>query len=497
MLVVPIISKLKQHSHPFITIGLILINCLVYFYIQGDEDSFEIAAYEYYNTSGLMNMEVRAYEQYLLSNGNIGGLPDPVTINTNQDLRIQLYFQMRGDDDFVTSLLNFELIKITDTHFLSWQKLRKNYEEKLALVISNSYGYTPSKATLLTAFTSMFLHGGFMHLLGNMVFLWLVGSMVEAITNRAAYLFGYLLTGILAAWSYGFIYSTCTTPLVGASGAISGIMGAYCVLYGLSKVKVFISLGFYFNTLRLPAIALLPFWLAKELYSVQTIGDISNVAYIAHFGGLLAGATLAFSLIKIQGPINIEDQEETMLTMNADLEKGVQYMAELELDKAREVFNRLLTDDPKNIEVLEKLFETESLGPNPASLHRTANSYLKHLANTAEHNYKRLLDTYIRYAQLCRNDLQLSPVLLLTMLILFCKKGEIKEATAIASTLVKKHSDSPKLPRALLHLSIAADKNNMPKVGSNCRTLLQRKFPQSSEYARAMEVHNSTSDSTP
>lgn len=488
MLVIPITSKLKEHKRPLITIALIALNCFVYFFLQGDENEQELAAYEYYDSSGLMNMEIRAYEQYLLTTSQIGSLPDPVQVNSDPDTRLMFYIEMRSNEEFITRLRNDEIIKAHDAHFLEWKKLRTTYEEKIDRIFSHRFGYIPSKGGLLTAFTCTFLHADFMHLFGNMVFLWLIGCMVETVISRRAYLSGYLLTGVLATLTYGFINSASTGPLVGASGAISGIMGAYCVLYGTRKIKVFVTTGFYFNNFRLPAIVLLPFWLGKELYQFVTMGDVSNVAFMAHFGGMAAGAVLAFVHVRIKGPITLEDLEEQVGSLNRDLEEGVRYMAELEVGKAREIFNRLLITHPDNHDVLEKLFEVEKLDPRPSSLHPTAARYLALMVKNVEFEYNRLLDTFNRYIELSSKDLRLPPNLLFSLLIIFCKKGDLNEAIAVVSTLIKKHGAHPKTPRALLHLAIAGDKNKMIKVRNNCYTLLQRKFPNSPEYARACEI---------
>ncbi|MDH4318835.1 MAG: rhomboid family intramembrane serine protease, partial [Desulfobulbaceae bacterium] len=292
----------------------------------------------------------------------------------------------------------------------------------------------------------------------------------------------------LAALTYGFINSSSTGPLVGASGAISGIMGAYCVLYGTRKIKVFITTGFYFNNFRLPAIVLLPFWLGKELYQFVTMGDVSNVAFMAHFGGMAAGATLAFIHTRIKRPLIFDDLEEQTGSLQRDLEEGVRYMAELNSGKAREIFNRLLISHPDNHDILEKLFEVEKLDPRPSSLHPTTARYLALMVKNVEFEYDRLLDTFNRYIELSSKDLRLPPNLLFSLLTIFCKKGDLNEAIAVVSTLVKKHETHPKTPRALLHLAVAGDKNKMVKVKDNCYKLLQRKFPNSPEYARAGEI---------
>ena len=143
--------------------------------------------------------------------------------------------------------------------------------------------------------TSMFLHGSWMHLLGNMWFLWLFGNNVEDSMTRARFLAFYLLTGFGAAFAQIFANPTSEIPMVGASGAISGIMGAYLVLFPRVRVYTLLPLGFFMTTIELPAWAMLIYW--AFLQFVGGLGSIfaeqgGGVAFWAHLGGFVAGVVL-------------------------------------------------------------------------------------------------------------------------------------------------------------------------------------------------------------
>ena len=114
---------------------------------------------------------------------------------------------------------------------------------------SLQYGFIPNQKSLLTSFTYMFMHGSTGHLLGNMIFLWIVGCMLEMGLGRLQYTVLYIIGGLFAVWLFWLIYMNSTIPLVGASGAIAGLMGAFAMLFGKRRVKIFFSLGFYFNYL--------------------------------------------------------------------------------------------------------------------------------------------------------------------------------------------------------------------------------------------------------
>ncbi len=143
-------------------------------------------------------------------------------------------------------------------------------------------------------FTSMFMHGSWMHLLGNMWFLWLFGNNVEDSTSRPRFLAFYLLSGLAAALAQVVAGPSSPIPMVGASGAISGVMGGYLVLYPRVRVFTLVPLGFIMTTVALPAWAMLIYWLF-----IQVVGGFfsagsgtGGVAFWAHAGGFVAGVVL-------------------------------------------------------------------------------------------------------------------------------------------------------------------------------------------------------------
>jgi membrane associated rhomboid family serine protease len=142
-------------------------------------------------------------------------------------------------------------------------------------------------------FTAMFLHGSWMHLLGNMWFLWVFGNNVEDSMGHARYLVLYLICGVAAALAQVAAKPDSIVPMVGASGAIGGVMGAYLVLYPRVKVYNLVFVGFYATTVALPAWVMLGYWmLLQVLGGAVTQAEGAGVAYAAHVGGFAAGALL-------------------------------------------------------------------------------------------------------------------------------------------------------------------------------------------------------------
>jgi membrane associated rhomboid family serine protease len=142
--------------------------------------------------------------------------------------------------------------------------------------------------------TSMFLHGSWMHLLGNMWFLWIFGNNVEDAMGRLRFLVFYLVCGLAAALGQVLTNPSSAIPMVGASGAISGVMGGYLVLYPNVRVFTFLPLGFFITSVALPAWVMLGYWFLIQFVSglVAFGGEIGGVAFWAHIGGFAAGVVL-------------------------------------------------------------------------------------------------------------------------------------------------------------------------------------------------------------
>jgi len=145
-----------------------------------------------------------------------------------------------------------------------------------------------------TVLTSMFLHGGWMHIIGNMWFLWIFGDNVEDSMGHGRFAVFYLLCGLAAALLQMFANPASAAPMVGASGAIGGVMGAYVLLYPRVSVHMFIFLGFFMTTVAVPAIFMLGYWFLMQLLGGMGSlgGSGGGVAFWAHVGGFVAGAVL-------------------------------------------------------------------------------------------------------------------------------------------------------------------------------------------------------------
>lgn len=163
-----------------------------------------------------------------------------------------------------------------------------------------TYGAIPAKiltgTSLYTLFTSMFMHGGFLHILGNMLYLWIFGDNVEDTLGKFWFIIMYLLSGLVGSFAHILVSPNSGIPMIGASGAVSGVLGCYIMLYPKARVLALVPIIFFIRIIMLPAYIFLGFWIFLQMiYGVGTIGGSGGVAYFAHIGGFAVG--IIFGLI--------------------------------------------------------------------------------------------------------------------------------------------------------------------------------------------------------
>ena len=198
-------------------------------------------------------------------------------------------------------IISWFVIFLCITVFLFQESLNYHDQKKLFL----SYGMIPSVLfghnelsnnlekipAILTVFTSMFMHGGWMHLIGNIGYLYIFGDNIEDCMGRLKFIIFYLTCGSVAALSQCLIDINSSTPMIGASGAISGILGGYLLLYPKANVKVFFWFIIFVKTFNIPALYVLGAWILIQFFSFDSSAS-DGVAYAAHIGGFVAGILL-------------------------------------------------------------------------------------------------------------------------------------------------------------------------------------------------------------
>ena len=205
-----------------------------------------------------------------------------------------------GDDNIQgagVAYINILLVIINTIVFI----FEATMDQNALQAFINQWGVIPAEILAgnrwITLLTGMFLHGGWLHLIGNMLFLWIFGDNVEDILGHIPYLIFYLLGGLAAAFAHIFFNATSSIPSLGASGAIAAVMGAYIVMFPHARVRALIFLGIFATITRVSAILFLGIWFVTQLFNgVASLGadtaQTSGVAVWAHVGGFVFGAII-------------------------------------------------------------------------------------------------------------------------------------------------------------------------------------------------------------
>jgi len=480
MLILPVVTKTDQKKIPYACLALILLNIIVFFFFQAGDNEIRKQAYDYYHSSGLINLELKAYKDYLRTDGNI---VDEEMLEDPQELS-QLTSRMFADEKFNKLLLENRIIRPRSPDFNQWREKRGRFEEIKQQAVIYAFGYSPQQRNYIGLFTCMFLHGGVMHLVGNMVFLWLVGAILEQAVGYRRFLVLYIFSGICASELFGLVYPLSPGPLIGASGAIAGLMGSYGVIFGLRKIRVFYSLGFYFNYATIPAISLFPVWLGKEFLQLYT-NQGSNVAYMAHIGGLVSGILIGvgYKLVGEQLVDALFEQEEETDKLEKLLESGMGKLTELDLVNARKDFDQILAIEPGNKIALRQLFEIDKTSPQSDLFHQSTSRLLHSLKNENSEDYLNIFEEYRRITGKPRVTIEI----LEQITHLYLTAHDYPKASPCISAILKRTPDNSKLPGFILALAQGYRKTNKTTEADKCYRLLAARWATTREGLAAAE----------
>ncbi|RJQ74174.1 MAG: rhomboid family intramembrane serine protease [Desulfobacteraceae bacterium] len=486
MIAIPLTKNFSWRNPPLITIGLILINCFIFVVFQYNDDRHQNEANKFYFASGLFNLEKEFYQIYFAEQKRaIIEKEDPDTKYNEQEKQVLAFRQINGETGFLEQLNSGRVISETDPRMERWRQLRSEFNARLNKVIAFKYGFRPAYAQLFTSITCMFLHAGWAHLIGNMIFLWLIGCLIEYGCRHITLPIIYLLGGMAGTGLFWLLNPSSTGPLVGASGAIAGIMGAFTVFYGFKKVRIFLSLGFYFNYLTFSAIWLLPLWAANELLQML-FNSNSPVAYAAHLGGLGFGAVLAYGARRLPGCLD-EDAFAAVVEDKAAplLECALAHIGALRFNEARPLLEEILQHEPDNLAARQHLYTIDRQNPAEPQYHQTTSNLLTLLCRQAEH-FEKACAVFRDYLKTAKPP-KLSADQYIRISQCFVATGNCSEAQRILFSLIKKAPHIAGLPTALFKLSQGFQNDGRKIERIRCLKLLQQHFPMSSEARAAFE----------
>ncbi len=260
--------------------------------------------------------------------------------NQNRDVEDSFDAQMRMQDD--ESKLQEQLNSLTE-----------QYVQLISSSVIDKYAFVPAHPTALSYLTANFMHGGWLHLIGNMWFLWLAGFVLEDAWGRPLFSVFYLIAGAAALQMHAWTNAGSMVPTIGASGAVAALMGAFLVRFPKMKIEMLWLLGFFRSyRFKAPAYALLPLWLLMEVFYGALFGSSSSVAHWAHVGGFVFGALAALAIQHsgLEQKANKGIEEELTLTSDTEIQEASDLIDQKQFEPAISRLLAYVQAHPKSVD---------------------------------------------------------------------------------------------------------------------------------------------------
>lgn len=466
----PLDQKPDWRNPPLVTLILVIANVMIFYIVQFNDHENEYQAYRYYDESGLAQIELKYYLKYRKADHAVISHPD-----------LPAEEQMQSNADFQLRLQNDEIIQPNDPLYPQWKQKQRHFIALLDKSATHRYSLNPSAPSLITLFSNIFLHADNQHLWGNMIMLLLLGLGVEVLVGRLWFLAGYLFCGVCGDFLYIALYHNDYATGLGASGAISGILGMAAMIYGMRRIHFFYFLFVYFDYVRARAIWIIPMYIAFE--TIRAVVFSSNINVAAHVGGFIGGVVFIALLRLLPNTLNRDalDKNQRQFDYDQQYAQAVQLATSMHIDEAKTQFLALQQNYPDDINVLQQLFALSRYNPASEEYHQYAQRLLK-LPGTDRATVDAIYETYRQYASSAKPKPRWSPELLCSLAMKFAAHKKLQDAEKITAYLLKAAADCKGTPAVLLALSkyyngVDADKNRQYR-----QTLLQR-YPDSQEAA--------------
>lgn len=457
MLILPLDRKPTRENFPAVTLLLALANILVFAFFQYGDQRIEQQAAERYIESGILAEEWHWFTDWAKFTEGLAFEPEVVNQRfgeVGEDAhgdRIRLML-IESEPDFVRAVEDGIVVDPASDAFHQWQSMREQLAADRAESFTRRYMLRYDEINPASALTHMFMHGGPAHLIGNMLFLVLLGLLLEIALGRVQFLGLYVICGLGAALASVGLNWGADSGGIGASGAIAGLMGLFAVVYGKRKVRFFYWAFVYFDYVRAPALVLLPLWLGWEILA-YLISDGGNIAYEAHIGGLISGALLGLLVVRT-GRFNEEfiKSEGQLHEDRKVLARAETALESLDPVAAKRLLRPLLSRHEHDLQLLRLYFAACCLRKNDPDLHGAAGRILKLPGATPEER-ELIVDSFQRYRMATDNRIKLTTTLAVHLAEVLARAGDTESARWLIDRLHRAHKPIPGLEQACLSLA--------------------------------------------
>lgn len=445
---IPLESRPSWRNPPWVTVLLILANMLVFWGPQRAEESARARAAQFYLQSSLPTLELPAFVEWLQEKRSPNAAAARRLLARGQ--LEPLLEALQQDRAFLRRLHADSVIRPAHPQYAAWKRDRQQYESRLPAPFTARWSQDHEKDAAFkpwTWITAAFLHGSTGHLLGNMLFLFLFGFSVELALGRGLYLGFYLLGAIgasaLAAWAYAGQGGYG----LGASGAVSALMGMYAVMYRLRRIRFFYQLFFYFNYVTAPALILLPAWIANEL--LQHFLGGQGIAYMAHLGGLLTGALL-MAIVMRRRRLRLPEApaERAPDPFEQHVATARRLAGQMKFEEACAHWREAARLRPDDADTLRAWFNTARLRPAGEDFHRAAHRIFR-LRPQDPATLELQHASYRTYLDHAKPGARLRPEDMARLARRFTRAQQFADAERLCQALMKTAPEHPELAETL------------------------------------------------
>lgn len=372
---------------PWVTFGLIALNFLIFLFTHYAADIDEKQ----------LNADLSKFYEYYYSHPYL-----------HVPVEMQELLAPRENDQLELLKQGHELTGVPDDTIKEEQEDLDQIVQKILTTINNNpyrkYGYIPKHPKFLNLFTCLFIHIGWMHLLGNMLFLYLAGCSIEDVWGRPLYSGFYLFSGIAATLTHHLLFSDSSVALVGASGAIAGLMGAFLLRLYKTKITFFylfwIIFRFRMGSFQAPAYVMLPLWLLQQILFVLILKEQSSIAFWAHIGGFGFGFLFAFLMKKLE----IEEkyiapsiEKKVSLVQNPLFLKAMAQSDAKDYPSALLMLQNVVKKEPGNLDAYLELRRIAEINKDAAGYNKYTASIFEILLRMRDFEF--LLDLHHQYEE--------------------------------------------------------------------------------------------------
>ncbi len=459
---------------PYATFALILLNILFYFTSRGpmQQSQFLEIGRQQSRVAVLCKSFMAVAEEKRAKIPPPANLPPQLKPWWIQQSRVRPDHCVRHRqefDQFAKDFLAGKIVAADHPMWIEYQKNEKEWEQRIANSYIHRYGLVPAHYNPLAAFTSQFLHANSVHLISNMIFLYLTGCILEETFGVVAYLLLYLLSGFVGNSMFALFQSSFAFPLIGASGAVAGLMGAFLPRFAKTRIQFiyvyWVIIRFGRGRFNLPAYIVLPGWFLLNLIpAVQGADRVSGVAYTAHVGGFLAGLAGYFIIKRLRPPEITVNEEAPVEVVDPIIERR---------RSEAEKFKRPIGDDNfgRFLAIQRSLNDGEVVAARRDAV-PLANDLLKS-------NQTQLLADLVRLMLDTPGETEFPERVYLALAPHFVEQDMPDLALLMYQTLHRQYRQSPLAPKALFQEArlLATALHNPTTAREKLRFLLDR-FPQ-------------------